>query len=89
MQILCNFPTYLPKNQKKTRFSAIVAYASSFFMARDSFTFKAYIVDMNGPSFRIKGTEKLMKERNSLFSGKTVQFSMAIYNKQTLELLQF
>ena len=30
MQILCNFPTYLPKNQKKTRFSALVACISSF-----------------------------------------------------------
>ena len=29
----------------------------------DRLTFKAYIVDMNGPSFRIKATEKWMKER--------------------------
>lgn len=29
----------------------------------DRLTFKAYIVDMNGPSFRIKATEKWMKEK--------------------------
>lgn len=29
----------------------------------DRLTFKAFIIDMNGPSFRIKATEKWMKER--------------------------
>ncbi len=29
----------------------------------DRLTYKAYIIDMNGPSFRIKATEKWMKER--------------------------
>ena len=29
----------------------------------DRLTFKAYIIDMNGPSYRIKATEKWMKER--------------------------
>ena len=29
----------------------------------DRLTFKAYIIDMNGPSYRIKATEKWMNER--------------------------
>ena len=29
----------------------------------DRLTYKAYIIDMNGPSYRIKATEKWMKER--------------------------